>query len=183
MKRLVHAPFALLLSAAIAQVDEIPIQPCPLLGPAFPKPTNVAKAQSIIDAAKNITDAIAEALSSGSTDNESTAFSITAFSTSDSDNAPFFMLHHTPSSIALGVANVTGDSVYRIGSVSKVLTVYILLVANGYTNWLSPITDFIPELRADSISGNATGPSFWEEVTIEALASHLSGIGGDCTSS
>ena len=41
-----------------------------------------------------------------------------------------------------------GDTVYRIASISKLLTVYTLLLEIGDKYWGRAITDFIPELRA-----------------------------------
>ena len=168
------------IGATFVQAQEVAFNfhPCPFLGPSYPKPTNISSDQTISDALQNITDTIELALSSGQIDNETTAFSLTAFSTSDTDSNPFFEYHHTPPSLSEsneGVKEVTGDSIYRIGSVSKAVTVYTLLVANGFKNWQSPITDFIPELR--DAAGSSTA---WDEVTIEALAAHLSGIGTDC---
>jgi len=46
-----------------------------------------------------------------------------------------------------GVQAVTEDSVYRIGSLSKLITAYTFLLAAGPKYWEYPVTKFLPELR------------------------------------
>lgn len=72
-----------------------------------------------------------------------------------------------------------GNSIFRVGSITKLFSVYLWLVEVGDVHWKQPITDFVPELKA---AGNADDVERvqWEDVTIEALASHMSGIGRGC---
>ncbi|KAL6351703.1 hypothetical protein LRP88_15020 [Fusarium phalaenopsidis] len=108
--------------------------------------------------------------------------SITVLST-DAGNTPLFDFHYSSSNLnesAGSTLNVTQDSVYRIGSISKLFTAYMLLVNYGWEHWDKPVTDFIPELRGHSKNTNDAIDSVdWDEVTIGSLASHLSGIGRD----
>lgn len=174
------------LSGVVCQKSSPPVfYPCPFLGPSYFKPASLAGDPTVKGALDNITATIEAGLTSGLLENQSTAISLAAFSTSDDEAAPFYSFHWTPPSLAeigLGVENITGDSVYRIGSVSKVLTVYTLLVANGFKQWQSPITDFVPELRMNDASNELIDTPVWEDVTLESLASHLGGIGVECTS-
>lgn len=159
--------------------------PCPFLGPSYPKPTNFADDKTISGALDNITVFVEAAFATGQIENETTAVSLTAFSTKDKESTPFYSFHHTPPSLAAvnpEAKDISGDSVYRIGSVSKALTVYNLLVASGFKHWQSPITDFVPELRSDEGSSDGDVPTAWDEITLEALASHLGGIGVECKS-
>lgn len=76
---------------------------------------------------------------------------------------------------------IKDDTVYRVGSISKLLFLYTFLVEAGHDYWHRPITDFVPELveAADSCSAKAdplTCPD-WDEITLGALASHLAGLG------
>lgn len=76
---------------------------------------------------------------------------------------------------------IIDDTVYRVGSISKLLLLYTFLVEAGHDYWHRPITDFIPELveAAESCSAEAdplTCPD-WDEITLGALASHLAGLG------
>jgi CubicO group peptidase (beta-lactamase class C family) len=75
----------------------------------------------------------------------------------------------------------TDETVYRLGSVSKLLFLYTFLVEVGHAHWHRPITEFIPELAeaAESCSAELdplTCPD-WHEITLGALASHLAGLG------
>lgn len=175
---------AALLAGVVCQESGAPVfYPCPFLGPSYSKPTDLANDQTVNQALQNITATVEAGLASGLLENQTTAISLTAFSTSDEQSTPFFSFHHTPPSLAelgLGVQNITGDSVYRIGSVSKVITAYTLLVASGFKQWQSPITDFIPELRTSDSSKESSTAPVWEDVTLESLVSHLGGVGSEC---
>jgi len=75
----------------------------------------------------------------------------------------------------------TDETVYRVGSISKLLFLYTFLVEVGHAHWHRPITDFVPELAeaAESCSAELdplTCPD-WDEITLGALASHLAGLG------
>ncbi|KAF7311060.1 Beta-lactamase domain-containing protein [Mycena chlorophos] len=82
---------------------------------------------------------------------------------------------------------VTGDSIYRIASITKMFTTLetLILRERGYLNWDDPVTKFIPNFTNPS-SGWATHLSDTGKpavdqapVTLRQLASHLSGIGRD----
>lgn len=186
MKLLILPIAAAWLSGAACQDAGAPkFYPCPFVGPRYAKPVSIENDNTLKGALDNITATIEAGLASGSLENQTTAMSLTAFSTSDEQSTPFYSFHHTPPSLAelgLGVETITGDSVYRIGSVSKVITVYALLVANGFKQWQSPITDFLQEIRRDDSSDDTTVATVWEDVTLEALAAHLGGIGVECKS-
>ncbi|EEU33368.1 uncharacterized protein NECHADRAFT_74388 [Fusarium vanettenii 77-13-4] len=82
--------------------------------------------------------------------------------------------------VSITVLSTDADSVYRIGSISKLFTAYMLLVNYGWEYWDKLVIDFIPELRGHSKSMNDVIDSVdWDEVTIGSLASYLSGIGRD----
>lgn len=156
--------------------------PCPFLGAAYAKPIDLNKDSTVKEATDNITETLKLGLTTGLLDNRTTAFSITVFSAFDEENQPFYTFHHTPPSletIPVGVKQITSDSVYRLGSVSKLYTIYSLLVADGFKHFYSPITDFVPELLNDADGGSASVE--WGEITLQSLASHLGGIGAECT--
>jgi hypothetical protein len=59
--------------------------------------------------------------------------------------------HYTDPSVALGdvgTKKADADSVYRIGSISQLLTVYLFLIRVGDQRFNDPITKYIPELAA-----------------------------------
>ncbi|KAF1968689.1 beta-lactamase/transpeptidase-like protein [Bimuria novae-zelandiae CBS 107.79] len=77
-----------------------------------------------------------------------------------------------------GVRKVNGDTVYRLGSVSKVFTVLTFLAEAGDVYWNSPITKFVPELakfagRSSQVDFDPVRETDWDDITIGALASQF----------
>lgn len=171
-------------STALAKTDQ------KLLGPSFTPPSNVLSSNVIQQAVLNVTNALNNAIRTGesifgSFNSSTTSFSLTAISQLDS--SPILDFHHTSGSLNISAGStskITSDTVYRIGSVSKLFTVYALLLNNGTHYWNRPVTDFIPELKhaAQHAPQNSTVIDWvqWDQVTVGALASQLSGIGRDC---
>ncbi|KAK3393749.1 beta-lactamase/transpeptidase-like protein [Podospora didyma] len=69
------------------------------------------------------------------------------------------------------------ETVYRIGSVSKILAVYAILSKLSHKHWQDSITDYIPELANAPPPRSAVDSVEWSKVTLGALASHMAGIG------
>jgi len=76
---------------------------------------------------------------------------------------------------------VDADTVYRIGSLTKIFTVYTFLAEAGDIHFNSPITNYVPELAAlvQNNSANAINRVAWEDITVGELASHMAGIASD----
>lgn len=158
-----------------------------LLGPVLEAPSNVSKEASIQKAVKGFGDCLNHVLQTGKTpfgadiNGNDTAVSVTVLQGADSQ--PLLDYHHTPINLnvsAGSVTNVSSSAMYRIGSVSKLLTMYAILVNNGSQIYNSPVTDFVPELKdASSNHTSLIDAVQWDEVTVGALASHLSGLGRD----
>jgi len=113
-----------------------------------------------------------------------TTFSFEAWSIHE--NNPLYTYHYDAtnlSSPAQGVAHVQSDTVYRIGSLSKLLTVYTFLATAGDKYWTQPITNFIPELEAyDAVHASQQDPIDyfrWSDITVGILASQISGLQKD----
>lgn len=162
---------------------------CGLLGPRFPQPSNLHETTSIRTTATSFGKILSDAIESsqspwGELDRADTSFSVGVFTTGTDDF--LFEHHHVGQRLAgsLTGGSLDEDSLYRIGSVTKLLTVYTILAHLGYTHWDEPITSYIPELRiADPASGHTVRHIDWSEVTLGALASHSAGIPRDgiCT--
>jgi hypothetical protein len=174
---------------------EIDAKFCPPLGPVFNPPTAVAKHPEIIAASRNLSAALSKAIQEASFDGRifnptKVSFSINFGSVNDEPETPAFEYHHSASPEAFDSSssvNITGDSIYRIGSVSKLMIPYALLIARGHPILNERVVDFIPELRKVAISRKEEGGTLananqvaWNEVTIGSLASHTSGIGQLC---
>jgi CubicO group peptidase (beta-lactamase class C family) len=69
---------------------------------------------------------------------------------------------------------VTGDTLFQIGSVSKVwtATLVMMLVDEGVLELDAPVRTYLPEFKV-------ADPEVTEKVTLRHLLSHTSGIGGD----
>ena len=77
-----------------------------------------------------------------------------------------------------GPTNVTGNTAFRIASISKVFTVLAILVQQreGKLSLKDPVTKYLPDLRENDISDGVQ----WEHISLESLASQLSGIPREC---
>lgn len=77
------------------------------------------------------------------------------------------------------------NTIYRVGSVSKLLTVYTYLAAVGDVSFNEPVTMYIPELaayakqNASALNAGDINLVDWNDVTVGSLASHLAGIARD----
>lgn len=165
----------LLLTFTLTAVLALAFENCPLLGPDLPAP-----APASISTA-NFTLALNSALSSGALGATNSSFAIEIFSASQ-PGAFFSFYHSAPTlSASVGVKQVDGNSVFRIGSISKLFTVYLLLIENGYVNWNDPVTKWVPELwRVSRWPSDEVARVDWGSITIGNLASHMAGIGRDC---
>ncbi|KAJ5698490.1 hypothetical protein N7462_000495 [Penicillium macrosclerotiorum] len=154
---------------------------CPLLGPAFPAPTEIGTDPTFLAATENLTATFTEGIHSGEYSGDSIAIQI--FSGNDAYSA--YTLSHTDSSIrngSIGVQEVDEDTVFRIGSISKLWTMLLYMTFNGTRYFEEPISKYVPELRSRlnqtqrNIQINKVN---WDEVTIGELASHQAGIPRD----
>jgi len=157
---------------------------CPLLGPDYPVPSDLQNDAQIISASQNLTQQLNSLINSNSSSfDTSTSFSIEWFTSATSES--LFQYHYTGPSVAQssnGTHNITGDSVYRVGSTSKLYTMYLFLAEAGDEYFTRPITDFVPELAQAAQNSTANDSVYdvqWEDVTIGALASHMAGISRD----
>ncbi|KAH7349021.1 beta-lactamase/transpeptidase-like protein [Pyrenochaeta sp. MPI-SDFR-AT-0127] len=160
---------------------------CPLIGAEFPPPQRLSEHQTWKKALKNITEVFEYIDTSNITGIDKFSYSIQIFSTNP--GAPILWeRHRTAKDLpenTTGVKEVDGNTVYRLGSVSKVFTVLAFLAEAGDVHWNQPVTKFIPELEKHV--GRATAEDFdgvketaWDDITLGALASQVSGLGRDC---
>jgi len=158
---------------------------CPLLGPDFPPPRNISQDSGFINATRSFSDAIQQLLSTGSSpygpfDSTNNTFSINVFSIFS--DTPLYQYHYTAprfSNGSVGTKHVDGDTTFRIGSISKLFTVFAFLIERGDANFNDPVTKYVPELRNAPNTGPLNSVQ-WNDVILGALASHMSGIGRDC---
>ncbi|KHO01564.1 beta-lactamase family protein [Metarhizium album ARSEF 1941] len=139
-------------------------------GRVLPKP-NLSDSPIVKSAgaslAKTLNDAVRGVVKAG-WPVENVSFSLAVVSTDQkSAGVPVWEYHHRAEKNNRGTKNVTRDSQYLIGSVSKVISDYILLKAGVDLD--RPVTDFIPELNS------SRSKTHWKHVTLRMLGSQLSG--------
>ncbi len=162
-----------------------------LHGPIFGAPKKLSKSPVMKEACSRLTELVRLATETGTSaygpfDGQTTSFSIEFYTAHD--DQPLLQYHHTAPSLAHGHGPgtnvVNSDTIYRIGSITKVVTVFLFLVQDGYTHFNDSITRYVPELRDAAQKYDAALHPIdhvaWEEVTVGALAGHMAGIGSDC---
>lgn len=158
-----------LATPLIAQTTPPPTGLCPILGPVFPPAKSLSTSPSLASALEALKSQLSTAFETGQSPHGALSandtYSIQIFSANDKDL--LFNYHHRGSNLADTNAEINGDSVYRIGSISKLITVYLLLLQAGDGIFNEPITRFIPEWK---------GQGIWDEVTVGALAGQIAGV-------
>jgi hypothetical protein len=100
---------------------------------------------------------------------ENTSFSVAFVSFDDVDpSIPTWQIHHCGSANTDGVDTVDGEVQYLVGSISKLFSDLLLLKTGIDLD--DPITKHLPELN------NSDSRIDWNNITLAALADHLSGI-------
>ncbi|KAI1609311.1 putative penicillin-binding protein [Exophiala viscosa] len=170
--------------ASMCRADSCPKIDLAVLGPVY-QPASNSSYQAFIDASAQAAAALEEAIATGNTtygafDNRATSFSASVFSlTSD---VPLFEFHFEAPQLngSYTQGQLSANTIYRTGSLGKLLTIYTWLVDIGDSIYLDPITKYVPELAAAGESfKNPLLSTNWNEVTVGALASQISGIGRD----
>lgn len=100
-----------------------------------------------------------------------------------------FQYHFTStSSNGSSTKKVDENTVYRIGSISKIMTVLALLLRENKVHFDDPITKYVPELAQFTARQEAEAMGEpddvavpqWSQITVGALASQLADIGRSC---
>ena len=165
---------ALLLGNVAGAVASIA---CPPLGPVLPAPTNPSVHPTVQDGVSNITSAFNEITA------KLNATGISVALKSIHEDSPILELHYTPKYLnPNGTSEIDSQSVYRLGSITKIFAVLSVLKLSD-VRWDDPVTKYVPELRdmkPETPEVDDITVVQWDQVTVGALASHMSGIGTDC---
>ncbi|KAK5656822.1 hypothetical protein OQA88_4370 [Cercophora sp. LCS_1] len=154
---------------------------CPLYGPQLPRPKNLFWEPGIQYAAYILDDIFPQYIDNdNNTGSQRFSYSVEVFS--GTEDLPLWQHHWTAPNLAslnsTGVKKVDGNSVYRIGSVTKIFTVlgFLASVGDGVLN--DPVTKYLPELAElaeNSIESAIFAPD-WESITVGSLATQTSGL-------
>ena len=154
----------------------------------YPPPFDLTSNKSLVAAAwKNLSltlDNYLEGKTNGELDfilaAQNISFSLGMFSLHDPD-AIKLQYHHTSletKNAKNGTHKVDANSIYRVESVSKLITTMVGMVSLTEDQWHRPVTEINPAFK-HLVGVNASDPvwaTLWDEVTPHALASQLSGI-------
>lgn len=158
-------------------------QNCPWLGPAYHVPV-IARSAAPLQAARAAVDAaITQALADGSLNASQTFFGVDVYSALDEEASLYSRFHTATAGTNKTAVTVGPDTVFRVFSISKLITVYAFLAKLGDKYWNEPVTKYVPELAAAGTEwGVGKGGFDWDEITLGSLAGQISGIGKDCKS-
>ncbi|TGJ83614.1 hypothetical protein E0Z10_g5138 [Xylaria hypoxylon] len=139
--------------------------------------TKTLESEAIKAAISNLTDTF-----KGITDGaQNYSFALEIFSAHNPD--PVFSVLHTAPNLAMlnttGVKTVDENTVFRLGSLTKIYTIYLFLINAGDELWNEPITKYVPELQALTNHSDPATKTAWEKVTIGGLATQMTGIPRD----
>lgn len=160
----------------------------PLIGPVFPLKSLITS-KTLQSAIVNLTQVLQQTISTGNSsygpfDSANTSYSIEIFSTHES--TPLFTDHFTAPAVATtqyGEKSVDSNTVFRIGSLTKLFTVYTFLIEAGDAKFSDSITKYVPELLEAAEATDSTENSLdyvaWDEITLGELASQMADIGRD----
>ena len=154
------------------------LRACPLLGQQYPPPARLSDDPSFQAATQQIEDALA---ANAKTYNlAETSFSLGMFSTSE--DGLLYDHHHTTallSNSSQGTRKIDNDSIYRIGSISKLLTMYMFqIAAEGDKYFNDPISKHVPALQQAKSTWNPITPE-WDDITVGDLAGQMAGLARD----
>lgn len=172
-------PVLFTLFASGHQTVEANPRYCSPYGPVLPAPRHASQHPTVRFSLDAITSSLAQ---------QAKNFNVSGISVgiqSMHEDKPLLNFHHTPpiANPERGARVVNADTVYRLGSVSKVYTVLaaLRLAEDGVLSMSDPITRWIPEL-GEGAGHNARDDldvTHWEDITVGDAAAHLSGLGGD----
>ncbi|KKK21307.1 hypothetical protein P175DRAFT_0478861 [Aspergillus ochraceoroseus IBT 24754] len=163
---------------------------CPFYGIEYPPPSDLSSNSAFNSAVNSITATLDSTLAADESIN-TTSFAIQIFSTGDSAADPLFTYYYTSPATrnaSVGVTQIDGDTVFRVGSVSKVWTLYLwLLNAQGDKYFNQPIVKYVPELQKLALKQRHNATQWedqvdfarWGEITVGELASQMAGITRD----
>lgn len=160
-----------------------------LLGHIYPPPQHLNTNFGFLSTGTQLSSLLQSTLSQGQSPFGNFTPNISSVSismTSTAQEFSIFEFNYTASHLnatAGGTERVSADSVFRIGSISKLFTVYAFLLHGGLGLWERSVTEFVPELREASQNDVCISDLDyvrWEEVSLGSLASQMAGIGRDC---
>lgn len=160
---------------AISTLAFVNAKTCPPMGAVLPAPKAPSRNEAAGEATMRLKYGLNEQIASMS---RSSAVSIAVKSLYEDEL--LFNYHFTPPLPGLGVKTVDEDTIYRIASGTKLVTVLAALLSEDIDMGAS-VLKYLPELK-DTSGNNPITSIPWEDISVESLAAHLSGVGVDSKS-
>lgn len=163
--------------AATSAARILPTDEVPLIGPTFLTNFDPSNSTAIGHAETKFPGLIDDLFSTGELNRTDLAFSIDVFSAAT--NRSIYRYSHVGEDAKKSLTSGAFDdkTISRIGSVTKLFTVYAIIAKAGIKVFSDPVTKYLPELAGNS-SGNPLQRIRWEDITVGALASQQAGSGG-----
>ncbi|KAI0098146.1 beta-lactamase/transpeptidase-like protein [Nemania sp. FL0031] len=155
-----------------------------ILGPLNPAPVDLTSDTSRVRSQWDNLTSTLEGHLNGTTRNaalsglDNITFSLGLFSVNDPNAAGHLQFHHTGPDVrnsSFGVNKVDGNSIYRVASMTKVITVYSGLLLLKTSDWDKPLTEIFPEI-ASLPKDDPNHHIQWDTITPFSLASQISGL-------
>lgn len=160
-----------------------------LPGPSYPAPRVISSNSSWVAASwKNVTTTLDQTLNGGGMGKlassllENTTFSMGMFSLHD-EGARSLQYHHTALATlngTVGAKSVDADTIYRIASISKLITTYAGMIVLNENDWNIPLSEIFSGFKEVV---EKTAPRFdavqniqWDKITIGDVAAQIGGI-------
>lgn len=111
---------------------------------------------------------------------ENVTFSIGVWSLHDPAATELHYHYASPETLQAvnGTNTVDSDSIYKVASVTKLVTVLAGLLSLTHEQWHKPLREIYPSVAEADSSDNVASIQ-WDEVTPWSLAQHMSGINSD----
>ncbi|RYP62175.1 hypothetical protein DL769_007416 [Monosporascus sp. CRB-8-3] len=173
--RVVRLSTAIFLAAQSRRVAGA-IPHCPYQGLGFPVPTGLASSATVRTALAELTASFVELESDPVVNPEVKSWSVQVFSASSDE--PLWEHYHTAPGLGdntTGVKEVDGDTIYRLGSNTKIFTMLTFLHEAGESYLNDPVSKWVPEL-ADRAAGDPISDTDWDSITLGSLANQMSGL-------
>ncbi|KAF5025453.1 hypothetical protein F66182_2476 [Fusarium sp. NRRL 66182] len=175
-----HAPksfFYVALAAGAAAARNIASDNTPLIGPSFISNFDLSDSKYLDDAKSRFPLLVEGLFESGGLNKTDLVFTVDVFSAAT--NQSIYSYNHVgePNKETLTKGELSENTIFRTGSVTKMFTVYAIIAQAGTDVLSHPVTFYLPELLGNS-SANPIERIDWSDITVGALAAHQAGTGG-----
>lgn len=159
-----------LISSAIASS-------CPPLGAVLPPPQAPSQNEAVKLANQKLKSTIDSSFSS-----KLNSSGISIMVKSIHEDEPLFSYHFTPPVLSdIGTASIDDNTIFRVGSLSKIFPALAALQSKSI-HLDDSVLEYIPALK-EAAASTSTETIPWEDVTVDSLMTHLSGLATDSKNS